>query len=138
MKILLLLSGFCAVPLFLKFLIKLKYKRPKQNLENNINSYFYHVLNRNHRNFNCVNHSLKETIECSDSCAILEINRLVSFISSAKNSISLCMYITTLKSVHEALIKAHERGVRVRMISDKIMLKEISARHKRLTELGRY
>lgn len=54
---------------------------------------------------------------CSNSfCFIRNSTRIVQLIDSSSKSISICMYIFTFPDIGEALLRAKNRGVTVRMI----------------------
>lgn len=139
MKLYLFFSLICAaaLPISIRYFHKRKYKRKLRELEESVKKkdYYYDIINTNYNNFNCREHIYNQTF-CSPTCAAAEINRLEKFVSSAKKSISLCMYIQTLKQVQNALVKAHRRGLQVRLISDITMLKERQSKSHLLQRFG--
>lgn len=56
------------------------------------------------------------------------INMIVFLIDSTKYTISLCMYIFTNADIGNALKRAHDRGVKIRVIVDQSMQKSSSSR----------
>lgn len=48
--------------------------------------------------------------------SIGHLERMVQFINSAKHNISLCIYSCSSHELSEAIIRAHKRGVRVRIL----------------------
>ncbi|KAF2892766.1 hypothetical protein ILUMI_13401 [Ignelater luminosus] len=84
---------------------------------------------------NCKQHLYKK-IACSESCSYNYLVTIVRFFESAKHSISLCMCISTFNEVHDALIRAHDRGVVVRFISDVEMLNITATKKERLRSAG--
>lgn len=54
---------------------------------------------------------------CSNAyCFIRNSARVVQLINSSNKSISICMYIFTLPDIGEALLRAKNRGVIIRMV----------------------
>lgn len=114
---------FTLSTLALKFFIKWRYKRKLKTLEeDDINYHFYHQCKFTSIKYNCRSH-LMNASECGEDCAVVIEKELTSLVSSAKISICICMYILTLKNVIFAMIKASKRGVKVRVITDNVMLK---------------
>lgn len=72
--------------------------------------------------FNCRTH-LIDAKDCCEECSSVYQKQITSFISSAKVSICLCMYMISLKDIIFAMINASNRGVKVRVITDNVMLK---------------
>ncbi|MFI5405042.1 MAG: phospholipase D family protein [Nitrososphaerales archaeon] len=62
--------------------------------------------------------------------------RIVSIINSAKQTIDMAAFSLTLDSVADALIKAHQRGVKVRLLLDKQQTSVKKADYKRLESAG--
>ncbi|EEZ99465.2 Mitochondrial cardiolipin hydrolase-like Protein [Tribolium castaneum] len=85
------------------------------------------------KNVMCSSHFNTHTA-CEDNCSVTHLNTLLRFLGSAKYSISLCMYMVTLKQVTDELIKAEDRGVKVRIITDHVMYKMERSKTKLLKE----
>lgn len=116
---------FCALPLALHYFLKRRYKKLIENLKDEDN-YYHQCIFINMRNFGCKQHLVNKN-ECSDYCSYSQLKTLINFISSAKLSICLCMYTLTLKQINIELVKAHKRGVNLRIITDQVMLKTDAA-----------
>lgn len=124
----------------LKYLIKLRHKKRHKILEEDLNAQYYHQCNFiNMKQFNCRPHLL-EVKECGDFCSLVYEKEIRSLIASAKISVCICMYIISLKEVIFALIRASRRGVEVRVITDKVMLKtDVMQRNfAKLKNLGKF
>lgn len=108
----------------LKLFLKWRYKKKLKAVleEDNVSQYYHQCKFVDMRHFNCRAH-LIERKECGEECSLVYEKEIVSFITSAKKSICMCMYIITLKDVIFAVINASKRGVIVRVITDKVMLK---------------
>lgn len=119
-----------------KLFIKWRYEKRLQ--EDNNSQYYHQCKFINMNQFNCRPHLLEGT-QCCEDCASVYEKEILSFISSAKLSICMCMYMISLKEVISALIKASKRKVKVQVITDKVMLKtEVIQRNmKRLEEKGK-
>lgn len=87
-------------------------------------------------NIECRQHIFKN-ISCGNRCSNTYILKIVEFIESAKHSISLCMYLLTLRQIGEALCEAHKKGVIVRYITDAEMAGATGAKVKQLKECGK-
>jgi phosphatidylserine/phosphatidylglycerophosphate/cardiolipin synthase-like enzyme len=46
------------------------------------------------------------------------LRRLLQVLGSAKRTLDVCVFTITCDEIADALIQAHQRGVRVRVISD--------------------
>lgn len=63
------------------------------------------------------------------------INMIVYLIDSAKHTINLCMYIFTNADIGNALKRAHNRGVKIRIVMDHSMEKSSNSRVAFLSEI---
>lgn len=111
------------LPLLLKYLLNRRYRKLLQLIEAQDEAdCYYQCIFINMDHFSCRPHLL-ERVVCGPNCSYGHEKRLLSFIVSAQKSICLCMYIMSLKQVNYELIRAHRRGVNVRLITDKGMLR---------------
>ncbi|KAK2586829.1 hypothetical protein KPH14_011847 [Odynerus spinipes] len=55
------------------------------------------------------------------NCAAVNFNKLKKYLNSAKCTIDVCIYFFTSQKLGNAIIKAHKRGVAVRVIIDATM-----------------
>ncbi|XP_056643171.1 mitochondrial cardiolipin hydrolase-like [Diorhabda sublineata] len=115
------------LPVVLSYLLDRKYRRKIKLITEDDNKFYNQLLSVTMKNFNCKPHVIEKN-ECSENCSLAYQKIIQTFISSAKSSICLCIYIFTLKSLTYELIKAHKRGVDVRVISDQIMFETKSQR----------
>lgn len=80
------------------------------------------VLYTNDQTQICTASHKSNNVACKNrSCYIRNIARIVKCIDSAKASIDFSMYIFTAAEPAEAVLRAHRRGVRVRVICDESM-----------------
>ncbi|XP_018324107.1 mitochondrial cardiolipin hydrolase-like [Agrilus planipennis] len=79
------------------------------------------------RNSDCRNH-LMNNYTCSPSCSMTYLIEILKFLKSAKQTISLCMYMLTLDSVYETLVEAHNSAINVRVIADSEMSRNTSSK----------
>lgn len=68
-------------------------------------------------NHQCRDHII-ESIECGEDCSTVKLQTILNLLSSAKYSICMCMYFATLKQITDELIKARNRGVKIRILTD--------------------
>lgn len=139
-KLILPLICITIAPLLLQLFMKWMFKKKLQQLqdEDSDSDYYHQCKFITMKQFNCRAHLLKEQ-ECSEYCSSIYEKTILSFISSAKMSICLCMYMVSLKKICFAMIKASKRGVKIRVITDKIMLKTdvMQINFERLAECGK-
>ncbi|KAG5897143.1 hypothetical protein JTB14_020872 [Gonioctena quinquepunctata] len=131
----LLIITFSSIPILLNVILKKKFKnslKPKDE-----DDFYHQIIFVDMNNFNCRQHLLDRK-ECGEKCSFAYQKTLQNFISSAKVSICLCVYMLTLKHLNYELIQAHKRGVSVRIITDRVMLqtKPAQINFKKLTENG--
>lgn len=114
------LSGVAA-PLILTYLYSKKYKALLKELQYKVeDKSCVRVLATKLEGEDCYKHIRNRTV-CGDRCAYKHILLVVSRIDLARHSVSLCMYIVTCGEIYEALLRAHQRGVRVRVVTDAAM-----------------
>ncbi|XP_060534635.1 mitochondrial cardiolipin hydrolase-like [Cylas formicarius] len=111
---------FSTVPLIISYFLSKRYRKFTSKLQNADDNSYYQCIFFDYKNFNCRTHFLNKN-ECGDACSYVHLIRLLKFIESAKHSISMCMYMLTLKQVSTVLVNAARRGVNVRVIMDKAM-----------------
>lgn len=112
-----LYTTFTTLPVILSFYIKHRNK----NVTEPDKSDTYDFILITHKNRDCESHVKLRTI-CSEHCSTLKLKKLVLFFAGAKNSISICMYLLTLKDIVDELISCHKRGIKVRLITDHEMI----------------
>ncbi|XP_008199667.1 mitochondrial cardiolipin hydrolase [Tribolium castaneum] len=128
--------GATVLPMILNYLIKRRHKFKLKKLRDekwDQDSSYYHCIFFTMKNVMCSSHFNTHTA-CEDNCSVTHLNTLLRFLGSAKYSISLCMYMVTLKQVTDELIKAEDRGVKVRIITDHVMYKMERSKTKLLKE----
>lgn len=108
------------IPVLLTHLLKKKHRKSIELMKNKEDNYYYHSIFFNMDNFDCREH-VRVKGECSERCSYAQLKTLVNFVASAKISISFCMYMLTIKELNLQLLIAHQRGVKVRLITDKVM-----------------
>lgn len=108
----------------LKFLFKWRYKNVFKILQKEeTNCQYYHQCKFiNMKQFNCRAHLIGSS-DCCEECSVIYEKEITSFIASAKLSICICMYIISLKDIIFTIIEASKKGVKVRVITDSVMLK---------------
>lgn len=84
--------------------------------------YYYQCKFINMKQFDCRTHLIAAS-DCCEECSHVYEKEITSFISSATISICLCMYCISLKEVIFTIINASKKGVKVRVITDSVMLK---------------
>lgn len=82
---------------------------------------FYDFILITHKNRNCEQHVAQKSI-CGHHCSALQLKKIVNYFGHAKNSISVCMYVLTLRDITFELINCHKRGIKVRIITDNEMI----------------
>ncbi|XP_044271723.1 mitochondrial cardiolipin hydrolase-like [Tribolium madens] len=126
-----------AIPVILNYLIKRRHKFKLKKLQDEKweqDRNYYHCIFITMKNMKCLSH-FNSGAECEDdNCSITHLNTLLRFLGSAKYSISLCMYMLTLRQVTDELIKAEDRGVNVRIITDNVIFKMQNSKTKLLKE----
>ncbi|KAF7283744.1 mitochondrial cardiolipin hydrolase zuc [Rhynchophorus ferrugineus] len=108
------------LPFFLRYVIKQKYEKLRKALQDQEDDSYYQCLFFGPKNFSCKSHFYDKK-ECGEFCSFTQFERLIHYIVSAKKSVSLCMYILTLKQVQTSLIQLNRKGIKVRIITDKVM-----------------
>ncbi|XP_011315039.1 mitochondrial cardiolipin hydrolase [Fopius arisanus] len=94
------------------------------------------VLIFNSEGADCRTHSMTN-MSCGIShCPVRNVRKLLSFFDSAKKTLDICIYILTSKDLTDAIIRAHERGITIRLMVDSIM-SENSACSFQLTRIRR-
>ncbi|XP_030751481.1 mitochondrial cardiolipin hydrolase-like isoform X2 [Sitophilus oryzae] len=116
------LTIFTSIPLFLRYLCMKKYERLKAKLREQEDESYYECIFFGPTNFSCRPHLIGKQ-DCGDYCSYTYLQRLIHYLNSAKSSISMCMYTLTLNQIAAILVTASQRGVRVRLITDKTMSK---------------
>lgn len=69
-------------------------------------------------------------------CSEVLFNRIVQHIDQAKSIICLAVYIFTSKKLYEAILRAHKRGVVVRIIIEKSMYHSTESKARDLEYAG--
>lgn len=102
------------------------------NTANDINE----VIFSNSRSACCTD---KRNSNCTSTyCMAKHIGRIVEIINAAQQSISLYMYMFTLKELSVAIIRAHERGVYVRVIAEQSMAYSSGSQMRYLSDAGKF
>jgi len=66
-----------------------------------------------HRNLTTV-----KNIHGTSKCSICKVYKIIELLSKAQTTLDVCMYMLTYDLLTNALINAHKRGVRIRLILD--------------------
>ncbi|CAH1963003.1 unnamed protein product [Acanthoscelides obtectus] len=122
-----ILATLTFVPLIINLILHRRYRRLKKALKCQ-EKFYYNVIFINMRNVDCKQHLISRK-ECGNSCSYVQLQKILHFVSSAKVSICVCMYMLTLKQFSQELIKAHKRGVKIRVILDLIMANADAAQY---------
>lgn len=75
---------------------------------------------------------------CNPYCMARNEQRLTGLINAARRSLSLSMYFFTCRRLGDAVIAAHQRGVRVRVIGDKSMAYSKMSQLMRMSQMGEW
>lgn len=95
----------------------------------------HEVLFTNRRSICCVE---SVSPHCrNDHCKTRNELRIIELINAARRTLSISMYMFTCKRLGNAVVAAHQRGVRVRVIGCKSMAYSTSSQLLRLSQLGR-
>ena len=82
----------------------------------------HEVIFSNHYSGCCTIRSKSELSQCKNAyCIKKNVSKMIEYIDSAKSSILLCMYIFTCQELADAIINAHERGIKIRVIAEETM-----------------
>lgn len=75
---------------------------------------------------------------CKKYCLGRLLTRIINRINSAQSSICIAMYNFTNHKIADSVLRAHRRGVKIRLITDKSMCenKENKTQAKRLKDAG--
>lgn len=104
-----------AASAILIYLIRKYKKKPLKDDSESVNEVMF---------FRCYvcNHHLNKHNKCNISeCVYNHILRMKSYITDAKNSLDICLYLITMGDMTTEIVRAHQRGVRVRIITDAAM-----------------
>ncbi|KAL1516653.1 hypothetical protein ABEB36_000536 [Hypothenemus hampei] len=124
------------IPIFLRYFVKKHYEKLLKDLDQPDNNCYYECVFIDYKNFYCKPHLINRQ-ECGDHCSYTQLKRLLHYITSAKKSVSMCMYTLTLRQVTEELVKVSQKGVTVRLITDKVMAKTTPVQSN-LNHLAKY
>lgn len=69
----------------------------------------------------CRNICFASKIPCTAECSLIKIQTIVNALESAEISINACIFLITNYLIADAVIRAHKRGVNVRIIYDENM-----------------
>ncbi|XP_045463607.1 mitochondrial cardiolipin hydrolase [Harmonia axyridis] len=83
----------------------------------------------------CRDHLIKLK-PCDNNCPQNHLILLTNFIATAKQSISICVLTLQLFNIFEELIKAHHKGVEVKIIMDREMIGVNSPKLQKLGRIG--
>lgn len=125
---------FTIAPLILAFFLKRRKKELICNSTPDQEEFYYEnifFLN----NKLCRDHVIVSN-PCNKNCPQRKLAILVDFIGSAKHSIDICVLTLQLLNIYQELVKAHERGMRVRIILDKEMISAKAPRLLKLKSIG--
>ncbi|XP_019878636.1 uncharacterized protein LOC109606534 [Aethina tumida] len=109
--------SFTVSPIIIQEILKRQIEKKRNKLKTEHNNYYHELVFISMKQFKCRGHIIKNT-ECGDSCGTTQLRRMIKFISSATICISCCVYMFTSEEITEALIEAHRRGIKIRIITD--------------------
>ncbi|XP_066595279.1 uncharacterized protein zuc isoform X2 [Prorops nasuta] len=69
-------------------------------------------------------------------CAAKNLRKVVNYINSAKKTLEVCIYFFTCKQLMQVILRAHEKGVAVRIVLDSTMSENASSSRYNLRESG--
>lgn len=107
-------SCLVIIPLLAEFLLDRFLKNRAVHLKDN---YEYKCVFTDAKNIKCREH-IDIGIACGPCCSQKILQDIVKYILSAKESISMCMYLLTLREITAALVACHKAGKQVRVILD--------------------
>ncbi|KAK5642268.1 hypothetical protein RI129_008435 [Pyrocoelia pectoralis] len=91
---------------------------------------FFTINNRN-----CKVHIYKH-LPCKVTCSYYGLQHILEFIKRARYTLNLCMCMLTSNEIQDALVDAHNKGVKVRFIADKMMAENRATRMEFLKSAG--
>lgn len=88
----------------------------------------------------CSMNDLNPNGNCKKYCMGKLLKKIISRIDSAKSSICIAMYNFTNHKIADSVLRAHRRGVKIRMITDKSMCQNTDnkTQAKRLKDAGKF
>ncbi|CAH0548034.1 unnamed protein product [Brassicogethes aeneus] len=130
-----LFASITILPVIVERILKQNHKKKLIELKSEKNDYYHEIVFINMKNFDCRLHLIKR-YECGDFCSAVHYKRFKNFMLSAKKSISICMYMMTFEEIAELLIRAHIRGIKVRVLMDLIMSETKESKYTFLKKAG--
>lgn len=112
-----ILVSFTVSPIIIQEILKRRIEKKRNKLKTEHTNYYHELVFISMKQFKCRGHIINNT-ECGDSCGTTQLRRMIKFISSATICISCCVYMFTSEEITEALIEAHRRGIKIRIITD--------------------
>lgn len=81
---------------------------------------------------------ISKSINCKNgNCKAKLLHKIINHIDNAKHLICIEMYMCTMEFITTALKRAHNRGVNIRIITDKSMIGTSNSQINRLEEAGK-
>lgn len=113
-------------------------KKNKQIITpNGIDESFF-IMSTMQRCHNPHDYSDKDLDKCSHKyCRAKTVREIIRNIDSARHLVCLCMYQISIDLFSEALIKAKKRGVKIRIITDKVMIESSNSKIIKLERAGK-
>lgn len=111
-------TSLTIIPLLIEFYLR-KYQR-NYTISNN-NDTYYKCMFTSVNNSRCRQHIIYDKRPCGATCSYVMQKNIIDFISSATESISLCMYLLTSLEICNAILESHKKGKQVRVIVDERM-----------------
>lgn len=87
-------------------------------------------------NVDCRRHVIKREPCTLQHCSYYKLKYIIDFLESAVQSIDLCMYLITTTDLSNILIKAHDRGIKVRVIVEEEMSTSSESKAQALIHAG--
>lgn len=126
-------TSLTLIPVVIEFLLW-RYQRKTYAISNNDNSY-YKCMFTSLNNWKCRQH-IYTKMPCGSACSYMMLKDIVDFVSSATESVSLCMYLVTCYEICNALLDCHKQGKKVRVIVDERMWGCTSSKGRILMRYG--
>lgn len=71
--------------------------------------------------FKCQSKSSALNVTVDIVLSLLFCSRMLRYLQDAKESLDVCIYLLTVRDISNQIVKAHNRGLKVRVITDEDM-----------------
>lgn len=117
LKVIATFTSLTLFPLLLEFFLR---KRETEISIADRNKHSYKCTFTSATNAQCRQH-VYNNAPCAAHCSALVLKDIVNFISTATESVSICIFLLTSREICDALIEHHSQGKQVRAIVDQRM-----------------